>query len=109
MLAIALDASSEVPLFQQLYRHIRDGILHGQLRPGTRLPSSRTLAADLNVSRTTVLNAFDQLTAEGYLDGRVGIGMRVATRLPETLLRPDRGAVPLRPRATGNGLRDGLD
>ena len=106
MLAIALDPSSEVPLFQQLYRHIRDGILGGGLSPGSRLPSSRTLAADLAVSRTTVLNAFDQLTAEGYLEGRVGAGTRVAT-LPEGLLRPDTGGAPTRMSIVRTRLGDG--
>jgi GntR family transcriptional regulator/MocR family aminotransferase len=108
MLAIALDASSDVPLFQQLYAQIRDGILRGGLRRGSRLPSSRTLAGDLGISRTTVLNAFDQLTAEGYLEGRVGAGTRVLTTLPETILGPDRGAVPPRRSVIGSRLRDSL-
>src|SRR5215469_12264017 len=86
MLAIPLDASSQVPLFQQLYDQIRDGILRGRIRPGARLPSSRTLADDLAVSRTTILNAFDQLVAEGYLEGRVGSGMRVVSTLPDTTM-----------------------
>jgi len=86
MLAIPLDASSQVSLFQQLYDQIRDDILRGRLRPGARLPSSRTLAADLAVSRTTILSAFDQLVAEGYLEGRVGSGMRVVSTLPDTTM-----------------------
>jgi GntR family transcriptional regulator/MocR family aminotransferase len=94
MLAITLNPASEIPLFQQLYSRIRDGILGGGLPPGSRLPSSRTLAADLAVSRTTVLNAFDQLTAEGYLEGRVGAGTRVAPHLPETLLPADARVAP---------------
>jgi GntR family transcriptional regulator/MocR family aminotransferase len=89
MLSITLTPSSEVPLFHQVYSHIRDAILGGGLRPGSRLPSSRTLAADLGVSRTTVLNAFDELTAEGFLESRVGSGTRIASTLPEALLRPD--------------------
>jgi GntR family transcriptional regulator/MocR family aminotransferase len=94
MLSITLTPSSEVPLFHQVYRHIRDAILGGGLRPGSRLPSSRTLAADLRVSRTTVLSAFDELTAEGFLESRVGSGTRIASTLPEALLRPD-GAGPI--------------
>src|SRR5215472_15771958 len=86
MLAIPLDGSSQVPLFQQLYDQIRDGILRGRIPPSGRLPSSRTLAADLAVSRTTVLSAFDQLVAEGYLEGRVGSGMRVVSTLPDTTM-----------------------
>ena len=84
MLAITLDPSSDVPLFQQLYNRIRDGILGGRIPSGARLPASRTLAADLGVSRTTILNAFDQLVAEGYLHGRVGSGTRVVSTLPDT-------------------------
>jgi GntR family transcriptional regulator / MocR family aminotransferase len=92
MLAIALDHSSDIPLFQQLYAHLRDNILGGALRPGQRLPSSRTLSGDLGISRTTVLTAFDQLTA-GYVEARVGAGTRIVTTLPEPLLRPDRREV----------------
>src|SRR5215472_4456952 len=95
MFAVNLDNSSGTPLFQQLYEHIRDGILAGRLCAGTRLPASRTLAGDLRVSRTTVVNAFDQLRAEGYLRGRVGSGTRVVSMLPETTMRvaPARAAI----------------
>ena len=107
VLAIRLDASSEIPLFQQLYSDIRDSILGGRLPPGSRLPSSRILSVDLGVSRTTVLTAFEQLTAEGYLEGRVGSGTRVVTTLPETLLRTDPGPVS-RLSLVGSHLRDRL-
>ena len=106
-LAITLDPSSQVPLFHQLYGHIRDGILGGGLPPASRLPSSRTLAADLAVSRTTVLNAYDQLAAEGYLEGRVGAGTRVVTTLPETLLRADGAAAGPRTSAVTTHLGQG--
>ena len=106
MLAVTLDASSEIPLFHQLYAQLRDRILRGSLPPRQRLPSSRTFARDLGVSRTTVLNAFDQLLAEGYLEARVGDGTRVATTLPEPLLRPARGEIPRRvPAAQGANER----
>lgn len=96
MLAITLNASSDVPLFHQLYTHIRDAILDGTLHAGRRLPSSRTLATDLGLSRTTILGAFDQLTAEGFIEGRVGSGTRVVTRLPDTLFQRDRHPAPAR-------------
>ena len=54
----------------------------GRLAPGSRLPATRSLAADLGVGRNTVLSAYDQLHAEGYLDGRVGSGSFVSAELP---------------------------
>jgi GntR family transcriptional regulator/MocR family aminotransferase len=76
------------PLFQQVYEGLRGEILAGRLGPGSRLPSSRALASDLGVSRTTVMLAYDQLLAEGYVTGRVGSGTYVAAELPDATLRP---------------------
>ena len=84
---LGLDRGAGVPLHRQLYEGLREAILTGRLRPGARLPSTRTLASDLGASRNTVLAAFGQLLAEGYLAGRVGAGTTVASTLPETLLR----------------------
>jgi GntR family transcriptional regulator / MocR family aminotransferase len=95
--ALALDHAAATPLFRQLYDRLRAAILAGQLAPGARLPSSRSLAGDLGVSRNTVLGAFDQLVAEGYLVGRVGSGTRVAPTLPETLLHAPGPRVPVSP------------
>jgi len=78
MLGIELDPSSGTPLHRQLYARIKASILEGRLRPGDRLASTRTLAADLGLSRTTVMAAFEQLAAEGYLKGRIGAGTTVA-------------------------------
>ncbi len=61
----------------QLYRQLRERILDGRLRGGARLPASRELAARLGVSRNTVTRAFDQLYAEGYIEGQVGAGTYV--------------------------------
>jgi GntR family transcriptional regulator/MocR family aminotransferase len=83
---LALDRASGEPLYRQLYFAIREAILEGRLRPGTRLPSTRSLAADLDVSRNTVVIAFDQLLAEGYVEGRTGAGTYVSATLPEELL-----------------------
>jgi GntR family transcriptional regulator/MocR family aminotransferase len=83
---ITLDAESATPLYRQLYDSLRRAILSGQLAPGTRLQSSREIAKELKVSRNTVVNAFEQLLAEGYLEGHVGSGTYVSRALPEELL-----------------------
>lgn len=72
--SIELDRTSAVPLYRQLYLQIRQQILSGRLHGGMRLPSTRTLCAELGLSRITILNAFDQLTAEGFLQSRTGAG-----------------------------------
>lgn len=86
VLSIVLDRQKEAPLHWQLYDHLRALILDGRLRAGARLPSSRTLARDLGISRNTVTTAFDQLFAEGYLSGRIGSGSFVSDELPEDAL-----------------------
>ncbi len=83
---LALDPESATPLYRQLYFAIREAILAGGLHPGVRLPATRTLARDHGLSRNTVVSAYEQLLAEGYLDGRVGAGSYVSTVLPEALL-----------------------
>ncbi|GLZ88570.1 transcriptional regulator [Metapseudomonas resinovorans] len=74
---IELDRSSPVPLYRQLYLQVRKQILSGRLPGGTRLPSTRTLCKELGLSRITLLNAFDQLTSEGFLASRTGAGSYV--------------------------------
>jgi GntR family transcriptional regulator/MocR family aminotransferase len=91
---IALDPKSSDSLTRQIYRALRDGILAGRLVGGLRLPSTRALADDLGVSRNTVVAAFDQLVAEGYVESRVGRGTRVSHTVPDQLLRAR-----VRPRA----------
>jgi GntR family transcriptional regulator / MocR family aminotransferase len=71
--------------YHQLYAGLQTAILSQQLPAGTRLPASRRLAAQLGVSRNTVVAAFEQLTAEGYLEARVGDGSFVALQLPEQI------------------------
>ncbi|WP_044873277.1 PLP-dependent aminotransferase family protein [Pseudomonas sp. LFM046] len=65
-------------LARQLYQALRERILDGRLASRTRLPATRDLAALLGISRNTVTRAFDQLYAEGYVEGRVGDGTYVA-------------------------------
>ncbi len=83
---LSLDPASATPLYRQLYFAIREAILAGRLHPGTRLPATRALARDHGLSRNTVVSAYEQLRAEGYLDGRVGAGSFVSAVLPEALL-----------------------
>ncbi len=64
---IALDPSPSTPFYRQLYGGVRAEILSGRLPVRARLPSTRAMAAELRVSRMTVVTAFDQLLAEGYL------------------------------------------
>lgn len=77
---------SHVPLHRQIYEKMRLAILSGELHAKSRIPSSRALAEQLGISRMTVVNAYDQLFAEGYLEGRIGAGTFVAGALPEDLL-----------------------
>ena len=92
MLALDLDARLKAPLHLQLGRQLRGLILAGRLSPGARLPSSRALAVDLGVSRATVVLAFEQLASEGYVEGRHGSGMFVASGLPGPVLRKVKAA-----------------
>ena len=81
-LLLPLDDTSGIPLYRQVYEGLRDAIIEGRLPPGARIPSTRRLAEYLAVSRTTVLVAFEQLAAEGFLVGAVGSGSRVSDQLP---------------------------
>lgn len=81
------DDNSQTPLYRQIYIGIRKAILSGEFAPKMRLPPSRLLAENLGVSRITVVNAYEQLFAEGYLDGKTGSGTFVANELPENLLQ----------------------
>src|SRR5690606_5471505 len=87
MLAVALDPGGRRPLGDQLYEQIRDLVLEGRLKPGERLPSTRALAAELGVSRTTTVSAYAQLESEGYLESRTGAGTFVSPELGAAILR----------------------
>lgn len=63
-----------------LMNALREAVRTGRLTPGTRLPSSRTLASDLGIARNTVADAYAELVAEGWLTARQGSGTRVAQR-----------------------------
>jgi DNA-binding transcriptional regulator YhcF (GntR family) len=80
---ITLDRRSSAPLIRQVYSAIRDAILSGKLRAGSQVPSTRTLARELGVSRTTVVVAYDHLIAEGYIEPVSGAGSFVSSALRE--------------------------
>ncbi|WP_069626617.1 PLP-dependent aminotransferase family protein [Streptomyces niveus] len=86
---------------------LREAVRTGRLTPGSRLPSSRTLAADLGMARNTVADAYAELVAEGWLTARQGSGTRVARRAaPRTPEPSGPPARPVRRRPTHN-LRAG--
>src|SRR5580704_8831470 len=90
---IALDYRAKTPMYRQLYDWFRSAIITGQMRPGQRVPSTRSLAVELKLSRIPVLNAYEQLLAEGYFETFVGAGTCVARSIPDdSPSRPPRNA-----------------
>jgi GntR family transcriptional regulator / MocR family aminotransferase len=87
-----LDQNALAPLYRQLYERLRGSILSGQLEAGMRLPSTRVLASELGVSRTTTALAYELLLLEGYIESRVGDGTRVARLHPEQVFLENRNA-----------------
>lgn len=69
-----LERDSKIPLFVQLSNEIRRKIVSGQIKPGSQLPPSRSFASELGLSRSTITEAYEQLVAEGYIEGRRGSG-----------------------------------
>jgi len=89
--AITVDRSAAKPLYRQICDGYREAIVERRLTGGQRLPSTRTLASELKISRIPVLHAFDQLLAEGYFESRMGSGTFVSSTLPDhagSLKRP---------------------
>ena len=84
---VALDAGGSATLQHQLRDALRRRILGGEFPPGSRLPATRLLCRALGVGRNTILNAYEQLVAEGYLSGRRGSGTFVSDDLPDARLR----------------------
>jgi GntR family transcriptional regulator/MocR family aminotransferase len=80
-----IDSSREEPITSQLYESLKVHISKGSLESGSRMPSSRTLAIELKISRTTVSSAYERLKSEGYLVSTEKSGTFVTSQLPETL------------------------
>ncbi len=79
--SLSIDRNSSMPVGEQVAKKIRAMIVSGDLTSGERLPSSRVLAKDLGLSRTTITAVFDQLTAEGMINSRTGSGSFVSDEL----------------------------
>jgi len=90
---MALDFSSETPLYRQIFTWFQRAVLSGKLQPGQRVPSTRALAKELSISRIPVLSAYDLLIAEGYLQTFAGTGTCVARSLQHALFRPEMEAL----------------
>jgi GntR family transcriptional regulator/MocR family aminotransferase len=80
------------PAYRWLCTVLRNQILEGRLRPGSRLPATRDLARQHGLSRGTIIGAFEQLKSEGYIEGSIGSGTYVNKILPEELLQVQRKA-----------------
>lgn len=98
-LLVEVRRADGLSLHQQLESALRDRVRRGLLRPGTVLPSTRALAADLGLSRGVVVEAYQQLVAEGYLVSRAGGYTQVAPAMserstPPRTAAPDRRAAP---------------
>src|SRR5262249_20993871 len=73
-LLITLDSNVGRPIFQQIFDGIREAILTGRLKRGQQVPSTRLLAGELGIARSTVVLAYEHLVAEGYLGATTGAG-----------------------------------
>jgi len=101
-IVIELPDDPSRPAYQRLAEAIRESILGGRFRAGERLPPTRVLANDLSLARNTILEAYEQLIAEGYLAARHGSGTYVAADLPDRAFRAE--AVASRTARNGHGV-----
>ncbi|MEY9495905.1 GntR family transcriptional regulator/MocR family aminotransferase [Bradyrhizobium elkanii] len=85
-LPIDIEKRSDISLQDQIMTRVRELILHRKLVPGTKLPSSRDFSKQLDVSRNTVIYAYDRLVSEGYLEVKGRSGMFVSAQIPENAL-----------------------
>ncbi|MBO9575373.1 MAG: PLP-dependent aminotransferase family protein [Sphingobium sp.] len=102
--SLSLDRDGEGSLQTQVVAYFRAAIIEGRLRRGLRLPSSRQLARDHDISRTTAVEAYERLIAEGYLVSRPGSGIFIAERIPEDFT-PENAARPAKAARVGSRSR----
>jgi GntR family transcriptional regulator/MocR family aminotransferase len=98
---VYLELDTQGPRYAQLTRALKQAILAGRAAPGSRLPATRVLARELDLSRNTVLAAYEQLGAEGFIEGRIGSGCYVA-EFAATLAQPAAAVVQARVATTAN-------
>lgn len=89
---IMIDRDESKPLHRQVYDGYRKAILRGDLLPGQKIPSSRELACEIQISRFPVLHAYAQLLAEGYFESQIGSGTFVSATLPDRVFSSNRKA-----------------
>src|SRR5688572_13214420 len=102
---IEIDPAADKPVFLQISHAVVDGIKSGRLPPGSPIPGTRKLAATLSVHRKTVIRAYDELVAEGWITSSPRWGMFVSPAIPEVDVAaaggrhdPDRVGFPLPPK-----------
>ena len=88
---VRVDRRLSTPLFRQVYERIRNAVLDGTLAPGVRLPSSRSLAAQLSIARGTIELAYALLVDEGYAGGMRRTGTIVKAGLSRKSMSPGNG------------------
>lgn len=91
---LAINRSGGAPMHRQIFDWFQNAIAEGRLRPGCRVPSSRGLAGELGTSRIPVVNAYEQLHAEGYFETFAGVGTRVARSIPSGSFSQGKGGAP---------------
>lgn len=106
MLAFAIDRHNQEPIYIQLKHHLIRQIENGILAPGDRLPATRDLAEQLGIARISVVSAYEELKAEGYIDAHVGRGTFVAERNAGLLPEIGVGVLAGTARAQNAALRD---
>lgn len=89
---IIIDKNNKTPLYRQIYMSVRNSIETGSLKKGTKLPSIRRLSADLDVSKTTINGAYEQLCAEGYISNKPQSGYYVEAQFSNTPSKTDKKA-----------------
>ena len=108
---IHLERANGTPLYRQISQGLREAILAGELLEGTRLPTERALAQELGVNRTTIMNAYNELSSEGMIEGHVGRGTLVKRGYtnPAHLANPDDPYLEQETPSWLFGLADGED